>query len=276
MSEHDTKIAFIGGGNMAQAIVRGLLTAGHPAKHICVTDPSAEQRAVLADIDEQLVVMDDNVAATQATDVVVLAVKPQIIVQVASDLSAHIDTGRQLILSIAAGTTLDSLRDRIGEDARIVRAMPNQPALVGKGMSGLCATDNVSDALKATAGYIMAATGQFEWFEDEATIDPLTAISGSGPAYFYLIMEIMQAIGEDFGFDADTARSLAVQTALGAAAVADQSDESLQQLRERVTSPGGTTAAALDELEAAGIRDIFLAALTAARNRSVELGKLDD
>ncbi len=154
--------------------------------------------------------------------------------------------------------------------------MPNQPALVGKGMSGLCATDNVDDALRATASYIISATGELKWFDDEAMIDPLTALSGSGPAYFYLLMEIMQSVGEDFGFDPETARDLAVQTAMGAAAVADQSDENLGLLRERVTSPGGTTAAALEHLEAAGIRDIFLAALTAARDRSVELGKLDD
>lgn len=261
---------------MAQAIIRGLLAAGHSAHNISVADPSADQRQILAAFDAHLQVMDDNAAVAQMSDVVVLAVKPQIIARVANELSGHIDTDRQLILSIAAGTTLKSLRGWLGDNVRLVRVMPNQPALVGKGMSGLCATDNVGEALRATASYIIAAAGEFRWFDDEAMIDPLTALSGSGPAYFYLLMEIMQSIGEEFGFDPETARALAVQTARGAAAVAEQSDESLEQLRARVTSPGGTTAAAIEHLEAAGIRDIFLAALTAARDRSVELGKLGD
>jgi pyrroline-5-carboxylate reductase len=151
--------------------------------------------------------------------------------------------------------------------------MPNQPALIGAGVSGLCATPQMSDADKALASYVMEATGLAMWFEDETLIDAVTAVSGSGPAYFYLVMEAMEEVALDFGFDAATARALVTQTALGAGRVAAASDESLKDLRARVTSPGGTTAAALEQLEASGIRDMFRAALEAAKNRSIELGK---
>jgi pyrroline-5-carboxylate reductase len=153
--------------------------------------------------------------------------------------------------------------------------MPNQPALVGEGMSGLYATAAASQADKDLAHYLLAATGKATWFEDEKLMDAVTAISGSGPAYFYLIMEIMQEVAGEFGFDAQTARELATQTALGAARVARQDTTELATLRERVTSPGGTTAAALNALENAGIRDIFRSALTAARDRSIALGQTD-
>jgi pyrroline-5-carboxylate reductase len=274
MNNVNSKIAFIGGGNMAQAIIRGLLAAGHPANHIFVTDPDARQREALQTLSGNINVSAGNNDAAAAADVIVLAVKPQIIAKVASDLAQTIQPERQLVISIAAGTTLQSLQESFGPDVRLVRVMPNQPALVGQGMSGLCATENVGAQARDQASYVMGAAGQLRWFNDEAMIDPLTAVSGSGPAYFYLVMEILQDVAQEFGFDSTTARQLSVQTALGAAEVAISSDESLAQLRERVTSPGGTTAAALAELEAAGIRDIFRTALEAARNRSIELGQI--
>jgi pyrroline-5-carboxylate reductase len=150
--------------------------------------------------------------------------------------------------------------------------MPNQPALIGAGMSGLCATQSVDSEGRKVADYLLAAAGKTAWFEDERQIDAVTAVSGSGPAYFYLVMEIMQDVACELGFTADTARTLATQTALGAASVAARSDEDLETLRQRVTSPGGTTAAALASLESGGIRDIFRTAILAARDRSIELG----
>jgi pyrroline-5-carboxylate reductase len=161
-----------------------------------------------------------------------------------------------------------------GQDAALVRVMPNQPSLVGEGMSGLCASASVNENGRALANYVMEATGTSAWFEDEQLMDAVTAISGSGPAYFYLVMEIMQQVAEEFGFDKATARTLATRTALGAGMVAAGSDEELAELRERVTSPGGTTAAAIQSLEASDIRETFRKALTAARNRSIELGKI--
>jgi pyrroline-5-carboxylate reductase len=160
-----------------------------------------------------------------------------------------------------------------GTDSALVRVMPNQPALVGEGMSGLCASSKVSDSGKASATYVMEATGKALWFTDESLMDAVTAVSGSGPAYFYLVMEIMQEVAEELGFDKATARTLCIQTALGAGRVASATDDDLAALRERVTSPGGTTEAALKSLEASGIRDMFRSALRAAKDRSIELGK---
>ncbi len=276
MTHKKINIAFIGGGNMAQAIIRGLITAGHPPHNLSVADPDVQQLETISRLDKGITVETDNSLVLPSANAVVLAVKPQIMEAVASALAGHIKTDRQLIVSIAAGTTLRTLAHHFGETARLVRVMPNQPALVGRGMSGLCATDNVDAGGRDMAGYILEAAGKVRWFADESRLDPVTAISGSGPAYFYLIMEILQEVAEEFGFDSDTARLLSVQTALGASEVAEGSDASLATLREQVTSPGGTTAAALDELEAAGIRAIFRKALYAARDRSIELGQLAD
>jgi pyrroline-5-carboxylate reductase len=271
MNTKKSRIAFIGGGNMAQAIISGLISAGHEPNSLIVTDPNQEQRNFLSGIATEMQVHDDNMAAAESANVIVLAVKPQIIADVAKQLGSA--AKNKLVVSIAAGTTLDAIRDCIGAEAQLVRVMPNQPALIGQGMSGLCAADNVSQDNRELAAYVMQAAGEILWFEDESQIDSVTAISGSGPAYFYLFMEIMQEVAEEFGFDSDTARLLSVQTAIGAGQVAGKSDESLAQLRERVTSPGGTTAAALSEFEAANIRAIFRKALYAARDRSIELGQ---
>ncbi len=266
-------LCFIGGGNMAQAIIRGLLYAGHPAECISVADPSPEQQSAVLEAASGIVVSADNSMIAATSDVLVLAVKPQIMAGVAAPLGAGERPAGQVIVSVAAGITLASMQSWFGDAAALVRVMPNQPALVGCGMSGLCATTAVSDADKALTSYVMEATGAAIWFDNEQLMDAVTAVSGSGPAYFYLIMEIMQEIAVEFGFDNDTARALAVQTALGAGEVAASSDEDLATLRERVTSPGGTTAAALGSLESDDIRAMFRKALTAARDRSIELGK---
>ena len=269
----DASIGFIGGGNMAQAIIRGLLAAGHPADNIAVSDPSDEQCKAIIAIDKRIALADDNLQLSASADALVLAVKPQIMAKVAESLAAAKRPAEQVIVSVAAGITLESMQSWFGESSQLVRVMPNQPSLVGEGMSGLCANSAASAAARELAGYVMAATGKASWFAEEQLMDAVTAVSGSGPAYFYLVMEIMAEVAVEFGFDAETARELSVQTALGAATVADQSTESLETLRERVTSPGGTTAAALNSLEDAGIRAMFRAALTAARDRSIELGK---
>jgi pyrroline-5-carboxylate reductase len=273
MNNRSLTIGFIGGGNMAQAIIRGLLKADHPAINISVADPSVTQRTAIASIDEGLLVTPDNAYVARSAQVLVLAVKPQIMASVATDLGLQTRPAQQIIVSVAAGITLDLLSGWFGTSAAIVRVMPNQPALIGEGMSGLCATANVGAAGRAAVNYVLAATGQATWFEDESLMDGVTALSGSGPAYFYLLMEIMQDVATELGFDAATARLLSTQTALGAATLAAGTRDELAQLRERVTSPGGTTAAALETLENGGIRAIFRSALLAARNRAIELGK---
>ena len=276
MNYKQINIAFIGGGNMAQAIIRGLIAADHPPENISAADPDPQQRAAISNLAAEIDVQADNSKILSQADAIVLAVKPQIMAAVASKLADTIRIDTQLIVSIAAGITLQSLRGWFGEAAQLVRVMPNQPALVGQGMSGLCATEAVDAEGRDLAGYILRAAGRIRWFAEESRLDPVTAISGSGPAYYYLIMEILQEVAEEFGFDPDTARLMSVQTALGASEVAADSDTSLATLREQVTSPGGTTAAALTELEAAGIRAIFRKALYAARDRSIELGRLAD
>jgi pyrroline-5-carboxylate reductase len=266
-------IGFIGGGNMAQAIIRGLLQASHPAKKISVADPVPEQQQVIAKLDGEIIFTNDNASLAEQCDVLVLAVKPQIMNTVASSLGQINRPASQVVISVAAGITLEAMSGWFGAGSALIRVMPNQPALIGEGMSGLCATSHVSDSGKDQATYVMEATGKALWFDDEKLMDAVTAVSGSGPAYFYLVMEIMQEIAEEFGFDKATARTLSVQTALGAGHVAAASDEELSTLRKRVTSPGGTTEAALKKLEDSGIRDMFRTALQAARNRSLELGK---
>jgi len=273
MSNRNLTIGFIGGGNMAQAIIRGLVKAGHPAENISVADPSISQRTISAAIDTSLFVTSDNAVVARSAQALVLAVKPQMMAEVAAGLGQQTRPAQQVIVSVAAGIRLDSLREWFGKTAAIVRVMPNQPALIGEGMSGLCATAEVDAIGRATVDYLLSATGKSVWFDDESLMDCVTALSGSGPAYFYLIMEIMQDVAIELGFDPRTARLLSTQTALGAAGVAAGSNEELALLRERVTSPGGTTAAALQVLENSGLRAIFRNALLAARDRAGELGQ---
>ena len=274
MSNQNISIGFIGAGNMAQAIIRGLLNAGHPATRIFIADPATEQQRAVSSINADISCSTDNTDLASRVDVLVLAVKPQLMAACVAPLADISRPHDQLIVSVAAGITLESLAHWFGSDAALVRVMPNQPALVGAGMSGLCAGSETNTDARNKAAYVMQATGNIVWLEEEALMDAVTAVSGSGPAYFYLVMEIMQQVAEEeFGFDAHTARELVTQTALGAGKTATVSEEQLAALRAQVTSPGGTTAAALQSLEAAGIRDMFRAALKAARDRSVELGR---
>jgi len=270
------RIGFIGGGNMAQAIIRGLLTAGHAANCIAVAEPAESQQQAIARLSDAIELTADNASVAAASELLVLAVKPQVMADVCEALGSADRKQQQTMVSVAAGITLESLAGWLGTATSIVRVMPNQPAMVAEGMSGLCASQSVSDTGREHATYLMEATGKTVWLDDETLMDAVTAISGSGPAYFYLVMEILQEVAEEFGFDSDTAHLLSTQTALGASRVAGEESESLATLRQRVSSPGGTTEAALVSLEDAGIRDMFRKALIAARNRSAELGKAQD
>jgi pyrroline-5-carboxylate reductase len=266
-------ISFIGGGNMARALSSGLLRNNHPADRLCVADPNVEARELFAA--QGICVLSDNMQAVQQADIIVLAVKPQALADVAHDLGAYLRP-EQLVISIAAGVRIDTLRRWLGGHSRIVRAMPNTPALVQAGATGLFAPSEVSAAERALAESLLRAVGICVWVESEALLDSVTALSGSGPAYAFLVMEAMQAAGEKLGLDAATARLLTLETILGAARLALESNEEPSVLRARVTSKGGTTERGIAALEEAGLMTAFENALQAARNRAEELATLLD
>jgi len=263
-------IGFIGAGNMAQAIIRGLLDAGHPAKQIAVADPSNDKLEMLRSVNADIYTTSNNIKVGEKSDVVVLATKPQHIAQVAAEIA---DSRPQLVMSVAAGITLAAIEAALAPGTAVVRNMPNQPATVGLGMSGLVANSAADKTAKLIASYIGEASGEVVWVEKESLIDAITAISGSGPAYFYLLLEMLEAGAIEFGFSPAVARKLALQTGIGATALAREDGGELAELRRRVTSPGGTTEAAIQSLEDQDIRTAFQAAFTAARDRATELGK---
>lgn len=273
MSYHDLTIGMIGGGNMARALVRGLLRGGHPAPHICIAEPDAGQRALVAALDPGLVIDANNTPVAQNAAVLVLAVKPQILPEVAAALASQRRPAGQLVMSVAAGVTLGSLAGWLGANTPLVRVMPNQPATIGAGVSALAASAAVDTAGRQLAGYIAGTTGSALWLQDETLMDAVTAVSGSGPAYFYLLMECMERAARDLGLPPDLAAALTRETALGAARVVVETGTEPGALRAAVTSPGGTTAAALRIFEQADLAGIVQQALTAARDRSAELGK---
>jgi len=275
MTDQQMQIGFVGGGNMTQAIVGGLLTAGHNAARLRVSDPSATQLRRIRNLNPDIAVGADNTATLADADVLVLAVKPQLIDDVLTGLHDAPRPADLLVMSIAAGVTLRTLSELLTPTRAIVRVMPNQPALVGAGMSVLTATAATSAPQRGLAQYVSAATGQAEWIDDERLMDAVTAVSGSGPAYFYLLMELLEEGAIGMGLPPQLARVLARQTAFGAGCVAVKSDLESSALRASVTSKGGTTAAALAAFDAAGIRDIVERALRAARDRSIELGTRD-
>ncbi|MEZ5562954.1 MAG: pyrroline-5-carboxylate reductase [Gammaproteobacteria bacterium] len=273
MSYHDLTIGMIGGGNMARALVRGLLRGGHPAQHICIAEPDAGQRALVTALDPGLVIDANNTPVAQNAAVLVLAVKPQILPEVAAALASQRRPAGQLVMSVAAGITLRSLAGWLGANTPLVRVMPNQPATIGAGVSALAASAAVDTAGRQLAGYVAGTTGSALWLQDETLMDAVTAVSGSGPAYFYLLMECMERAARDLGLPPDLAAALTRETALGAARVVVETGTEPGALRAAVTSPGGTTAAALRIFEQADLAGIVQQALTAARDRSAELGK---
>jgi len=265
-------IAFIGGGNMASALIGGLIRAGRAPADILVVDPGAAQRDKLAaDFGVQARAAADATLAGAA--LVVWAVKPQLFAEAAAPCAALV--GGALQLSVMAGIRSDAIARAIGQapaTARIVRSMPNTPALIGRGIAGLYATPAVSAAERALVEQVLAPTGQTLWVAREADLDAVTALSGSGPAYVFYFVEAMVAAAVEMGLSAEQGQRLALATFDGATALAAQSSEPPAVLRERVTSKGGTTYAALQSLEASGVKAAFVQALQAAQRRAAELG----
>jgi pyrroline-5-carboxylate reductase len=272
MSDGNLHIGFIGGGNMARAIIGGLLEAGHDPGCLSVAEPDAQQRDKLRALHDELHISHSNAEVAELAETLVLAVKPQILATVLTDLRQVSRPAGQVVVSIAAGISLSTLEVALTASQPIVRIMPNQPALVGAGMSVLIGNATVGGTERERAQRVAEAIGQSVWIEDESLMDAVTAVSGSGPAYFYLLMEIMESCAREMGLPEKLAATLTRQTGFGAGRVAVESALDLRSLRESVTSKGGTTAAAIDVLENARIRDIFARALEAARDRSTELG----
>jgi pyrroline-5-carboxylate reductase len=261
-------IAFIGGGNMASAIIGGLLKQGMTPGQILVVEPFEEARAKLqAQFGIAAVSAPD--ASLERAGMVVWAVKPQTFKDAALQTKQY--TSNALHLSVAAGIRSDSIAAWLGTE-RIIRCMPNTPALIGKGITALFPRDGVTDADKQWAGEVIATTGQFLWLEREAQLDAVTAISGSGPAYMFYFMEAMTAAGAEMGLPAEQAYQLAVATFIGAGELARASTETPEVLRQRVTSKGGTTYAAITSMDDSGIKASFAKALHAARDRAKEMG----
>ena len=266
-------LAFIGGGNMAASLISGLVNDGYDPQHILVSDPDAEKVASLA-AHFRIKPSSNNNQAVADADIVILAVKPQVMEDVARTLSSTIQQTKPLIISIAAGIREADLQNWLGGEIALIRTMPNTPAMIQTGAIVLHASSQVSTKQRDLAESIMRAVGLTRWVEHEELMDAVTALSGSGPAYFFLVMEAMEAAGIELGIPADTARLLTLQTALGAAKMAMESSDGPAILRQRVTSPGGTTESALQTLNEGNLLPLFKQALTNARDRSVELSRI--
>jgi pyrroline-5-carboxylate reductase len=263
-------IGFIGGGNMATSLLGGLVSDNCQPGNIQVAEPDAARREALANR-YGITTTADNNALAAAVDVVVLAVKPQVMPEVCRGIANTVQEKQPLILSIAAGLRIADIDRWLGGNCAIVRTMPNTPALVQSGATALFANDRVSTGQRELAEGVMRSVGLTLWLEQESQMDAVTALSGSGPAYFFLIIELLQQAGVKLGLSAESARLLAVQTAFGAAKMALESPDESTTLRERVTSPGGTTERAIGILEEGGIRALFVQALEGARDRAGEL-----
>lgn len=268
-------IAFIGGGNMARSLIGGLIQSGADPASIRVAEPADALRAALK-TDFGVQVFADAEAASEGADVWLFAVKPQVLRAVCESLAGKIQRTRPLLVSIAAGITSEQIAAWSGGGSAVVRTMPNTPALLGAGVTGLYANAEVSDAQRQIADALLASAGETVWIDDEALMDAVTAVSGSGPAYVFLLAEAMQAAGEAEGLSATAARQLSVQTLLGAARMLSHDDTPAAELRRRVTSPNGTTQAAIEQFEADGFRHIVRRAIHAARVRGAELSAAND
>ena len=266
------KIGFIGGGNMASSLLSGLIASGHSPQHLWVSDVNPEALKSLAEtlhVNTSI----NNADVINAVDVVVLAVKPQILNEVAINAAPLIQQKKSLVVSIAAGISQTSLSQWLGAETAIVRCMPNTPALVLTGATALHANTQVNAEQHDLAENIMRSVGIALWVDDESDLDAVTAVSGSGPAYYFLLMEAMEKAALELGLNETTARLLVQQTALGAAKIALESSESPEQLRKRVTSPGGTTQRAIETFEQGGFTELVSKALHAAKDRSIEMSK---
>lgn len=267
----DPTIGFIGAGNMAGAIIDGMLAGGFPEDRIWVCDPSEDKRQAFDR--KGLHATDDNATLVRACDIVVLAVKPQVLKAVVEPLASEFQAHKPLVVSVAAGVTGESIDRWIGGGAAIVRTMPNTPALVMTGATGLHANARVGDAEKATVEGIFAGIGTAVWVDSEDDLHAVTAASGSAPAYFFRFMEAMQKAAEAQGLDAGTALELIAQTALGAAKMVKETGEAPAELRRKVTSPKGTTEQAILSFERDDIDAVVARAMEACHHRSIELSK---
>ncbi|MFT6365919.1 MAG: pyrroline-5-carboxylate reductase [Halioglobus sp.] len=257
---------------MASSIIGGLVKSGHRASRISASDPyppSLEKLQAIAPI----AVSDSNAEAVKGADVIILAVKPQVMAQACESIAESIQASGAVAISIAAGITLESLQRRLGSSTPVIRAMPNTPALLGCGASGLFASEQVSPRQKAYAESILRAVGISSWVETEAELDAITALSGSGPAYFFIFIESMIKVGIELGLDKETASAMAKQTALGASRMAIENDIDLGELRRRVTSPGGTTERAVASFEQNGLEAVVREAMLACADRAKEISR---
>lgn len=269
---NDTILSFIGGGNMAGSLIAGLITDGWNPASIRVSDSDNRQ---LERLSQRFPIMttSDNVQAVKDADVVIMAVKPQVMEGVASALAASVSSKQPLVISIAAGIPEAALRQWLGDKTAIVRCMPNTPAMVQSGATAMYANPFVTDEQRSIAESILRAVGIIIWVDDEAMMDAVTALSGSGPAYIFLFLEALQSAGRELGFSGETAYLLALQTVFGAAKMALESEEDAATLRQRVTSPGGTTEHAISTFQEGGFEKLVSKALHAAAERSRELAK---
>jgi len=264
-------ITFIGGGNMATALISGLRKSARPKLKIRVSDPSDEARSRLQAAYE-VEPFTDSVAAITEADTIVLAVKPQVMTGLLDQLAGHIEP-RQLVLSIAAGITIATIEKALGNGQTVIRSMPNTPALIGHGISGICPGENCKPQHIKQAVQILSAAGEVVMIEDESLMDVVTAVSGSGPAYYFLMTEALADAGRTLGLSREVADKLAAYTAFGAGAMVIQSDASAAELRRQVTSPGGTTQAALEALESGLFRQVVHSAIEAATRKGWELAR---
>ena len=266
-------IGFIGAGNMARSMAGGLIANDWPKNKILLSDPDEVQRqGAQQALGVEIVVK--NAAVVDRADILVLAVKPQSLAEVVAEIAGPLAEKNPLIISIAAGILTGDLIKWIGREAPVVRVMPNTPALIGSGASGLYANEYTNEEQREQAETIMRATGVTVWVKDEALLDIITALSGSGPAYFLLVMEVMESAATKAGLDQKSARLLTLETALGAAKMALESSVDPATLRQRVTSAGGTTEAAIKILEQGKIDQLFTSAINAATTRSKELAEM--
>ncbi len=268
----DLKVRFVGAGNMAASLIGGLIKRGFLPSQISASDPGHHQRQILTE-KYGVHTYQGNNEHFGIPDVVILAVKPQIMKQVALDIANSVVETNALVISIAAGIKVEHLERWLSTETAIVRTMPNTPALIGEGATGLFANNNVTKQQKHLTEGIMDSVGISHWVDEEFKIDVVTALSGSGPAYFFLFMEYMQKTAVELGLKPDVAAKLVEQTALGSAILAQRSSDDISVLREKVTSPNGTTEAALKSFEGNGLEEIIKQALNAANERSIQLSK---
>ena len=273
----NNKVAFIGAGNMNRAIIIGLIKNGVSPTNIIVSNPSPEKREALAS-EYGIKQTASNIEAASYADYIVLGVKPHLIASVCEEFADTIDISKKCFISVAAGTTMAQIQSALGatqadNGLAVIRSMPNTPSQLGLGVSGAYASPQVSDEQKAFADQLMKATGIVKWLSTEAEIDHIIAVTGSSPAYFFLFMEAIAAEAERLGFSAQEARELVQQTALGAAHMVAENDIPIGQLRENVTSKGGTTQAALNTFNQGGLSDLVSDAMQAAISRAKEMAK---